>query len=43
MWCESCGYLEHDGCCEGCVGHATDGRCVTVEVLEAAGQDCLSP
>jgi hypothetical protein len=33
---ETCGYLEHAGCCEGCVGHTMDGQCVTMELLEAS-------
>jgi hypothetical protein len=39
MYCDSCGYFEQDGCCEDWVGHTVDGQCVTVEFLEAAGQD----
>ena len=34
MWCEICGYQKHEGCCEGCVGHTTDGQCVTEELLD---------
>jgi hypothetical protein len=39
--CENCGYLMHDGCCEGCVGHAIDGLCITLELLEAEDQEEL--
>jgi hypothetical protein len=31
----------HDGCCEGCVGHAIDGLCITLELLEAEDQEEL--
>jgi hypothetical protein len=34
MWCEICGYQKHEGCCEECIGHTTDGQCVTAELLE---------
>lgn len=35
MWCEICGYQKHEGCCEECIGHTTDGgQCVTVELLD---------
>src|SRR5689334_17558076 len=34
MRCGICGYQAHEGCCEGCIGHTTDGQCVTVELLD---------
>jgi hypothetical protein len=34
MYCKTCGYLAHEGCCEGCIGHTTDGYCVTEELLK---------
>ena len=34
MYCKMCGYEAHEGCCEGCIGHTTDGYCVTQELLE---------
>ena len=34
MYCKTCGYEAHEGCCDGCVGHTTDGYCVTEELLE---------
>jgi hypothetical protein len=34
MYCKTCGYLAHEGCCEGCIGHTTDGYCVTQELLK---------
>jgi hypothetical protein len=34
MYCKICGYEAHEGCCEGCIGHTTDGYCVTEELLE---------
>ncbi|MBB6376078.1 hypothetical protein BKA01_003336 [Pseudonocardia eucalypti] len=34
MQCQTCGYLEHEGCCDGCLGHTTDGQCVTPELLD---------
>ena len=33
MWCQTCGYQKHEGCCEGCCGHTTDEQCVTAELL----------
>jgi hypothetical protein len=39
MNCETCGYLEHGGCCEDCVGHTTDGQCVTRELLTDANAE----
>jgi hypothetical protein len=35
MYCKTCGYLAHEGCCEGCTGHTTDGYCVTEDLLQA--------
>lgn len=32
-------YLAHEGCCENCVGHTVDGRCVIPELLDAVEQD----
>lgn len=34
MWCRICGYQEHEGCCEECIGHTTDSQCVVPELLE---------
>jgi hypothetical protein len=34
MWCEICDYQTHEGCCEGCIGHTTDDRCVVPQLLE---------
>jgi hypothetical protein len=33
MWCQICDYQAHEGCCEGCTGHTTDGLCVTADLL----------
>jgi hypothetical protein len=34
MRCKTCGYQAHEECCEGCIGHTTDGQCVTAELLD---------
>ncbi len=34
MYCKTCGHLAHEGCCDGRIGHTTDGYCVTDELLE---------
>jgi hypothetical protein len=38
MWCLICGYQVHEGCCEDCVGHTADGKCVTPELLDEVDQ-----
>jgi hypothetical protein len=39
MYCKTCGYLAHEGCCEGCIGPTTDGYCVTEELLEVQNEE----
>jgi hypothetical protein len=34
MWCGTYGDQAHEGCCEGCIGHTTDGQCVTEQLLD---------
>jgi len=34
MWCDGTTLQAHEGCCEGCIGHTTDGQCVTEELLD---------
>lgn len=43
MWCQTCGYQAHEGCCEGCIGHTTDGQCVTAELLAQANDELDPP
>lgn len=38
---ETYGYEAHEGCCERCVGHATDDCCVTAELLEVQNEEDL--
>jgi len=42
MWCRSCSYQEHDGCCEECQGHTMDGHCVTPELLGDDAEELVS-
>jgi hypothetical protein len=42
--CDISGYQAHEGCIEGCIGHTTDGQCVTEELLDEwheEGQDAV--
>jgi hypothetical protein len=43
MYCKICGYEAHEGCCEGCIGHTTDGYCVTEGLLEAQNREVFEP
>jgi hypothetical protein len=33
MYCKTSGYQAHESCCEGCIGHTTEGYCVCKEPL----------
>jgi hypothetical protein len=43
MDCKTCGYEAHEGCCDGCIGHTTDGYCVTEELLEVQNGEVFEP
>ena len=43
MYCKTCRYEAHEGCCEGCIGHTTDGYCVTMELLEVQNGEVFEP
>jgi hypothetical protein len=42
MRCTICGYLKHDGCCQQCIGHTSDGLCVTPELMGADAEELLT-